>query len=99
MVDVIQPKPERDHLRSCLRDRRVFLAAHDYVVKHNPNMTKPTRKRKLKGSTFKGWELVQSTARLCAMNLMLHSIGTDKDLPIIVSDSLQPTLEIGSTSF
>ena len=45
-------------------------------------------KRKLKGSTFKGWELVQSTARLCAMNLMLHSIGTDKDLPIIVSDSL-----------
>lgn len=45
-------------------------------------------KRKLKSSTFKGWELVQSTARLCAMNLMLHSIGTDKDLPIIVSDSL-----------
>jgi type I restriction enzyme M protein len=29
-------------------------------------------KRKLKGSTFKGWELVQSTARFCAMNLMLQ---------------------------
>jgi hypothetical protein len=30
----------------------------------------------------------QSTARLCAMNLMLHGIGSDKDLPIVVADSL-----------
>ncbi len=38
---------------------------------------------------FKGWELVQSTARLCAMNLMLHGIGSDdSDLPLVVSDSL-----------
>jgi type I restriction enzyme M protein len=67
------------------------------LVKHNPNMS-ADEKRKLKGSTFKGWELVQSTARLCAMNLMLHSIGTDKDLPIIVSDLWLPTRETGSTS-
>ena len=39
--------------------------------------------------TFKGWELVQSTARLCAMNLMLHGIGSDdSNLPLVVSDSL-----------
>jgi type I restriction enzyme M protein len=62
-------------------------AAHDYIVKHYPNLTKD-EKRQLKQGTFKGWELVQSTARLCAMNLMLHGIGSDKDLPIVVSDSL-----------
>jgi len=61
-------------------------------------MTKADKKN-LKDKTFKGWELVQSTARLCAMNLMLHGIGSDsparnekrqagEDLPIIVSDSL-----------
>ena len=40
-------------------------------------MTKE-EKRKLK-TTFKGWEMVQNTARLCAMNLMLHEIGGDND--------------------
>jgi type I restriction enzyme M protein len=38
-----------------------LLAAHDHVVKHNPNLTKP-QKTKLKEETFKGWELVQATA-------------------------------------
>jgi len=50
-------------------------------------MTKAVKKS-LKEKTFKGWELVQSTARLCAMNLMLHGIGSDENLPIMVSDSL-----------
>jgi type I restriction enzyme M protein len=44
-------------------------------------------KRKLKESTFRGCELVQSTARLCAMNMMLHGIGGD-ELPLVVADSL-----------
>jgi type I restriction enzyme M protein len=87
MVDVVQPKPKETLCDPACGTGGFLLAAHDYVVKHNPNMS-ADEKRKLKGSTFKGWELVQSTARLCAMNLMLHSIGTDKDLPIIVSDSL-----------
>jgi type I restriction enzyme M protein len=46
------------------------------------------QKRALKENTFKGWELVHNTARLCAMNLMLHGIGGNKDVPIDVSDSL-----------
>jgi type I restriction enzyme M protein len=44
-------------------------------------------KRKLKESIFRGCELVQSTARLCAMNMMLHGIGGD-ELPLVVADSL-----------
>jgi type I restriction enzyme M protein len=49
-------------------------------------MTKQ-QKHTLKEETFKGWELVQSTARLCAMNMMLHGIGGDT-LPLTVADSL-----------
>jgi type I restriction enzyme M protein len=46
------------------------------------------QRRKLKEETFKGWELVQATARLCAMNLLLHGIGSQDFEPIVVSDSL-----------
>lgn len=87
MVEAIAPKPEETICDPACGTGGFFLAAHDYIVKHNLNLTK-AEKRQLKQGTFKGWELVQSTARLCAMNLMLHGIGSDKDLPIVVSDSL-----------
>lgn len=65
-----------------------LLAAHDYVVKHNPNLTRDQRKA-LKDDTFKGWELVQATARLCAMNLLLHGIGSQEEgEDIEVADAL-----------
>ena len=32
--------------------------------------------------------MVNNTARLCAMNLMLHGIGSEKDVPLTVSDAL-----------
>jgi type I restriction enzyme M protein len=87
IVDVTVPKPGEPICDPACGTGGFLLATHDYIVKHYPNMTKD-EKRKLKESTFKGWELVQSTARLCAMNLMLHGIGGDKDLPIAVTDSL-----------
>jgi type I restriction enzyme M protein len=87
MVEAIAPKPEETICDPACGTGGFFLAAHDYIVKHNLNLTK-TQKIALRQGTFKGWELVQSTARLCAMNLMLHGIGSDKDLPIVVADSL-----------
>ncbi len=44
-------------------------------------------KKFLRLKTFKGWEIVDATARLCVMNMFLHGIGED-DSPIIVGDSL-----------
>ena len=32
--------------------------------------------------------LVQATARVCAMNLMLHGIGSEKNVPVRVADAL-----------
>ncbi|MCP3872681.1 MAG: SAM-dependent DNA methyltransferase [Desulfobacteraceae bacterium] len=87
MVDVISPKPGESVSDPACGTGGFILAAHDYISNQNKNMTKADKKI-LKEKTFKGWELVQSTARLCAMNLMLHGIGGDENLPIVVSDSL-----------
>jgi type I restriction enzyme M protein len=87
MVDAIAPKPGELICDPACGTGGFFLAAHDYIVQHYPNMTKE-EKRRLKESTFKGWELVQDTVRLCAMNMMLHGIGGDKELPIVPGDSL-----------
>ncbi|MCL5882595.1 MAG: type I restriction-modification system subunit M, partial [Actinobacteria bacterium] len=45
-------------------------------------------KKKLKENTFKGVELVQGVARLCAMNMLLHGIGSPEYEPVVVNDSL-----------
>ena len=86
MVDAIAPKPKETICDPACGTGGFFLISHEYIVNHNPNMTKD-QKRVLKESTFRGWELVQSTARLCAMNMMLHGIGGDT-LPLTVADSL-----------
>ena len=88
IVDVVAVKPGETVCDPACGTGGFLLAAHDSLVANHPHMTKDERK-KLKQGTFKGWELVQSTARLCAMNLMLHGIGGDDSaLPLAVSDSL-----------
>ncbi len=86
MVDAVSPKPKETICDPACGTGGFLFLAQKYIIDHNPNMTKD-EKRKLKESTFKGWEIVQATARLCAMNLMLHGIGGE-DIPIIVSDAL-----------
>jgi len=88
MIDVIQPKPGEKICDPACGTGGFLLAAHDNIITNNPNMTKE-EKHDLKDVTFSGWELVQSTARLCAMNLMLHGIGNNGGkLPLTVSDAL-----------
>lgn len=48
----------------------------------------PKIERHLKKGAFRGWELVQATAGVCAMNLMLHGIGSDRHVPVMVADVL-----------
>ena len=50
----------------------------------------PDEKRQLRYETLKGWEIVDNTARLCVMNLLLHGIGDEEhESPIIVDDALK----------
>ena len=87
MVDCIAPKPNERVCDPACGTGGFLFTAHNYIVRHNPNLTKD-EKRHLKEGAFIGWELVQGTARVCAMNLMLHGIGSEKSVPVRVSDAL-----------
>ncbi|MBX3348012.1 MAG: SAM-dependent DNA methyltransferase [Nitrospira sp.] len=87
MVEAIAPKPGDTICDPACGTGGFLLAAHDYVVKHNPNLTKP-QKKTLKEETLKGYELVQSVVRLCAMNLLLHGIGSQDFEPVESADAL-----------
>ncbi|MDE2618129.1 MAG: SAM-dependent DNA methyltransferase, partial [Burkholderiales bacterium] len=87
MVDVIAPQPgERIADPACGTGGFLF-AAHNYVVAHNKNLTRDQLKH-LKEKAFTGYELVHATARVCAMNLLLHGIGSEKSVPVVVGDAL-----------
>jgi len=50
----------------------------------------PDEKKFLRDDALRGWEIVDATARLCAMNLLLHGIGTPEgDSLITVDDALR----------
>jgi len=63
-----------------------LLVAHDYIAKMNPKLNKE-QKQFLQLKTVRGRDIVDSVARLCAMNLYLHGIGGE-DSPIDVGDAL-----------
>ncbi|MGH8433994.1 MAG: type I restriction-modification system subunit M, partial [Pseudomonas sp.] len=87
MVDCIAPKPGESICDPACGTAGFLFAAHDHVVQHHPNLTREQKKH-LKESALRGWELVQSTARLAAMNLLLHGIGSEKSVPVVVADAL-----------
>jgi type I restriction enzyme M protein len=64
-----------------------LFTAYNHIAEHNANLTRD-QKRHLKDDAFTGYELVQATARVCAMNLMLHGIGSEKSVPVKVMDAL-----------
>jgi len=87
MVDCIAPKPrERICDPACGTGGFLFIA-FNHIVAANPNLTRD-QKRFLKEDAFTGVELVQATARVCAMNLLLHGIGSEKSVPVKVMDAL-----------
>ncbi len=85
MVEVMQLEPGDDICDPACGTGGFFLSAHDYIV-DNHNLTKD-QKDELQHDTFRGWEIVDNTARLCVMNLYLHGIDGEES-PITVNDSL-----------
>ena len=85
MVAVARPEPMMTICDPACGTGGFFLAAHDYISHQYP--LDKEQKRFLKFDTFKGWEIVDSAARLCVMNMYLHGIGGDES-PIVVGDSL-----------
>ena len=87
MVDCMAPQPgERITDPACGTGGFLFTA-HNYITAHNKSLTRDQLKH-LKEKAFTGYELVQATARVCAMNMMLHGIGSEKSVPVVVGDAL-----------
>jgi type I restriction enzyme M protein len=81
MVDCVAPKPGELICDPACGTGGFLFTAHQYLTQHYPELTRE-QKRHLKDGAFRGWELVQGTARVCAMNLMLHGIGSEKSVPV-----------------
>jgi len=91
MVEVMRPTPGMTICDPACGTGGFFLAAHDFIS-HNYELDRD-QKRALRYDTFKGWEIVDNTARLCVMNLFLHGIGgsgneAQAESPVVVNDSL-----------
>jgi len=85
MVDVMRPAPMQTMFDPACGTGGFLLMAHAYISKHY-DLDKDQKKH-LRFDALKGMEIVDNTARLCAMNLLLHGIGGD-DCPVKVGDSL-----------
>jgi type I restriction enzyme M protein len=89
MVEVMRPTPDMWISDPACGTGGFFLAAYDYILSTNPNLDRD-QKQHLRSGAFTGWEIVDNTARLAAMNLLLHGIESpDSDSPIHVDDALR----------
>ncbi|MBM3404330.1 MAG: SAM-dependent DNA methyltransferase [Bacteroidetes bacterium] len=87
MVECLQPESMKTIADPACGTGGFFLAAYDYLVKHN-SLDKE-QSQFLKFKTFSGNEIVANTRRLCLMNLFLHNIGDiDSESCISPADSL-----------
>jgi type I restriction enzyme M protein len=88
IVDVIGPTIEDSVVDPACGTGGFLLVAHEYVAESAETLT-PTERTHLRDTFVRGYELVDGTARLAAMNLLLHGIGTaDGDSLIEVRDAL-----------
>lgn len=88
IVDVIDPKPSDTVVDPACGTGGFLLVAHDHAAQGAENLT-PAQRSHLRDDFASGFELVDGTARLAAMNLLLHGIGTPTgDSLIDVRDAL-----------
>lgn len=87
MVKCLRPEPMKTIADPCCGSGGFFLATHDYIA-NNYSLDRE-QKEFLKNSTFYGNELVDSTFKLCLMNLYLHNIGDIYgNVPVTLGDAL-----------
>ncbi|MEJ7783719.1 MAG: N-6 DNA methylase [Solirubrobacteraceae bacterium] len=89
MTDCVVPKPGEQMEDPAAGTGGFLLAFHEYVAT-NYRLDRD-QKRHLRDDAIRGNEIVDNTARLCAMNLVLHGIGSSDPAakpPIVVGDAL-----------
>jgi type I restriction enzyme M protein len=89
MVDCVQPGPDDTICDPACGTGGFLLAAHDYIERHHSSDLTPEQRDQLGGGGIRGVELVDGTARLAAMNMLLHGIGKPNGRSLIeVRDAL-----------
>jgi type I restriction enzyme M protein len=89
IVDVMRPEAGMTICDPACGTGGFLLASYEWIVRNSPPLD-PDQRRHLQFEALKGWEIVENTARLCVMNLLLHGIGAeDAPSPIEVDDALR----------
>jgi type I restriction enzyme M protein len=89
MVECIKPEPIKTIADPACGTGGFFLASYDFISNPKNYSLNQEQKEFLKFNTFRGWELVSNTYRLCLMNLFLHNIGDmNSEPPITRNDAL-----------
>jgi type I restriction enzyme M protein len=92
IVEVMQPHPMMRIADPACGTGGFLLAAFEYLKDKTKT---PKESAYLQTRALHGTDLVPNVARLCAMNLFLHGIGTDPKHPAIsIGDSLESRPEL-----
>jgi type I restriction enzyme M protein len=87
IVDVMRPTASMRLCDPAAGTGGFLLIAYEHMRSASLD---PDQKRFLRNEALRGWEIVDATARLCAMNLLLHGIiAPESESPITVDDSLR----------
>jgi type I restriction enzyme M protein len=87
IVDVMRPAASNRVADPAAGTGGFLLSAYEHM---KSDRLDPDEKKFLRDDALRGWEIVDATARLCAMNLLLHGIGTPEgDSLITVDDALR----------
>lgn len=88
IVDVIAPTADDAVVDPACGTGGFLLVAHEHAAEDAESLS-PSQRLRLRDDFVSGYKLVDGTARLAAMNLLLHGIGTaDGDSLIEVKDAL-----------
>jgi type I restriction enzyme M protein len=91
IIEVMRPKPMMRISDPACGTGGFLLAAFEYLKSRTADDKEADY---LRTRTLHGIDLVPNVARLCAMNLFLHGIGTDHKHPVIsIRDSLESNVE------
>ncbi len=90
IVDVMRPEPKMTICDPACGTGGFLLAAYNYLSDPKHYNWTASRRRSWRAETLYGVELVDSVARLCCMNMLLHGISADgaDEVPIEVRDAL-----------
>ncbi len=89
IVEVTRPEPGMTICDPACGTGGFLLAAYEYISSNHPYLDRDQKRLPALRRAPRS-EIVDSTARLCVMNLLLHGIGDENaESPIMVDDSLK----------